>query len=60
MSSKASATVLFIREQLCFELPVLLQHSSSLGLPLVAFILARHFPVRILLILIEPPESRIR
>ena len=62
MSSKASATVLLILEAWArfFDLQVLPQRlaqqqfSLSIGMLVLALILARHFPVRILLILIDP------
>ena len=56
MSSKASATAFL----LCFELVpkllllLLLLLSSSFGGSLLDVILAKHFPVNILLILIDP------
>ena len=54
MSSKASATAFL----LCFELfpkeLLLLLLSSSFGGPLLDVILAKHFPVNMLLILIDP------
>jgi len=56
MSSKASATAFL----LCFEffpIQLLLLLSSSFGGPLLGVILAKHFPVNILLILIDPAGS---
>lgn len=66
MSSRASATLLLILLTLAltrfFELQFFLLQShpqiqSSKGTLLLAFILARHFPVSMLLILIDPAES---
>lgn len=61
MSSRASATVLLSLEARIrfFELQLLplkqpLQQHLSMGKLLLARILARHFPVNILLILIDP------
>lgn len=63
MSSKASATVLLIRGERArfFELQLLLQDSPlqvhSFSALLVALILARHFPVKILLIFMDPAAN---
>lgn len=44
-----------------FELQLLLQQLSfSIGVLLLALILARHFPVRILLILIDPAAREMK
>lgn len=59
MSSKASATAFLLSFALFPKLlPPLL--SSSFGGPLLGVILAKHFPVNILLILIDPAASLIK
>lgn len=59
MSSKASATELLIWDEwVCLQLQAVQLHSSTFVQVFAALILATHFPVKILLILIEPAASR--